>query len=172
VKSARAAIATRRGHRVNDGDRAMSSTKQNSAVEAVVNDVLADLYAKSGCDKVGLARESFAAILCEVGAKHATAATSGSEIRTFLLTLRVDELALARATAKSFISPPSASRAKTPPPANWPTLSTPIFMAPTPARENGSPNSLPIPAAGRSRVGCVPFCPRNMSIATAVRSDW
>jgi len=99
VKSARAAIATRRGHRVNDGDRAMSSTKQNSAVEAVVNDVLADLYAKSGCDKVGLARESFAAILCEVGAKHATAATSGSEIRTFLLTLRVDELALARACA-------------------------------------------------------------------------
>jgi len=78
----------------------MSSTKQNSAVEAVVNDVLADLYAKSGCDKVGLARESFAAILCEVGAKHATAATSGSEIRTFLLTLRVDELALARACAE------------------------------------------------------------------------
>ena len=77
----------------------MSSTKQNSAVEAVVNDVLADLYAKSGCDKVGLARESFAAILCEVGSKHATAATSGSEIRTFLLTLRVDELALARACA-------------------------------------------------------------------------
>src|ERR1700722_5465696 len=99
VKSARAAIATRRGHRVNDGDRAMSSTKQNSAVEAVVNDVLADLYAKSGCDKVGLARESFAAILCGGGAKRTACGPTGREIHSFLPTLRVDELALARACA-------------------------------------------------------------------------
>ena len=38
-------------------------------------------------------------ILCEVGSKHATAATSETEIRTFFLSLRVDELALARACA-------------------------------------------------------------------------
>jgi RNA polymerase sigma-70 factor (ECF subfamily) len=77
----------------------MSSTKPIPAVQSVVNDVLADLYAKGGCEKIGLARESFAAILCEVGSKQATPATSENEIRTFLLSLRVDELALARACA-------------------------------------------------------------------------
>jgi RNA polymerase sigma-70 factor, ECF subfamily len=77
----------------------MSSTKLISAVPSVVNELLADLCAKSGCEKIGLTRESFAAILCEVGSKHATAAGSESEIRTFLLSLRADELALARACA-------------------------------------------------------------------------
>ncbi len=77
----------------------MSSTKQNSAVQSIVNDLLAELHARSGCDKIGLTRESFAGILCEVGAKHATADTSETEIRTFFLSLRVDELALARACA-------------------------------------------------------------------------
>jgi RNA polymerase sigma-70 factor (ECF subfamily) len=77
----------------------MSATKQNSAVQSVVNELLADLCAKGGCEKIGLTRESFAAILCEVGSKHSTPANSESEIRTFLLSLRVDELALARACA-------------------------------------------------------------------------
>jgi RNA polymerase sigma-70 factor (ECF subfamily) len=77
----------------------MSSAKPNSAVQSVVNELLADLHAKSGCEKVGLTRESFCVILCEVGAKHATASTSESEIRAFFLSLRVDELALARACA-------------------------------------------------------------------------
>jgi RNA polymerase sigma-70 factor (ECF subfamily) len=77
----------------------MSSTKQNSAVQSVVNELLADLHAKSGCEKIGLTRESFSVILCEVGSKHATAATSETEIRSFFLSLRVDELALARACA-------------------------------------------------------------------------
>ena len=77
----------------------MSSTKPISAVQSVVDELLADLHAKSGCEKVGLTRESFATILCEIGSKHATAATSETEIRTFFLSLRVDELALARACA-------------------------------------------------------------------------
>src|ERR1700689_2233099 len=77
----------------------MSSAKPNSAVQAVVNELLADLHAKSGCEKIGLTRESFAVVLCEVGSKHTTAATSETEIRTFFLSLRVDELALARACA-------------------------------------------------------------------------
>ncbi len=77
----------------------MSSTKPNSAVQAVVNELLADLHARSSCEKIGLTRESFAVILCEVGSKHATGATSETEIRTFFLSLRVDELALARACA-------------------------------------------------------------------------
>jgi len=77
----------------------MSSTQPISAVQSVVNDLLAELHAKSGCEKIGLTRESFAAILYEVGAKHATPATSETEIRTFFVSLRVDELALARACA-------------------------------------------------------------------------
>ena len=77
----------------------MSSIKPNSAVQSVVNELMADLHAKGGCEKIGLTCESFAVILCEVGSKHATAATSETEIRTFFLSLRVDELALARACA-------------------------------------------------------------------------
>jgi RNA polymerase sigma-70 factor, ECF subfamily len=77
----------------------MSSTKLNPAVQSIVNEVLADLYAKSGCEKIGLTRESFAAILCEVGSKYATPGTSESDIRALLLSVRVDELALARACA-------------------------------------------------------------------------
>ena len=77
----------------------MSSAKPISAVQSVVNELLADLHAKGGCERIGLTRESFAVILCEVGSKHATATTSEAEIRTFFLGLRVDELALARACA-------------------------------------------------------------------------
>src|ERR1700728_551169 len=77
----------------------MSSTQQIPTVQSVVNELLPDLCAKSGCEKIGLARESFASILCEVGSRQATGTSSESEIRTFLLSLRVDELALARACA-------------------------------------------------------------------------
>ncbi len=75
----------------------MSSTKPIDAVRSVVHELLADLHAKSGCERIGLTRESFGDILCEVGSKHATATTSESEIRTFFLSLRIEELALARA---------------------------------------------------------------------------
>ena len=77
----------------------MSSTKASAAVQSVVNDLLAELHLKSGCDKIGLTRESFAAILCEVGSKQSAEATSEGELRAFFLSLRVDELALARACA-------------------------------------------------------------------------
>jgi RNA polymerase sigma-70 factor (ECF subfamily) len=73
------------------------STKPISAVQSIVDDLLAELHAKGGCDKIGLTRESFAVILCEVGTKHG--ATAETEIRTFFLSLRIEELALARACA-------------------------------------------------------------------------
>ena len=76
----------------------MSSTKPNSAVQSVVEELLSELHAKSGCEKVGLTRDTFATILRELGAKQ-PAATSETEFRTFFLSLRVDELALARACA-------------------------------------------------------------------------
>ena len=75
----------------------MSSLKPNSAVQSVVNEMLAELEAKAGSEQLGLSRESFSAILCEVGAKYG--ASSESELRSFFLCLRVDELALARACA-------------------------------------------------------------------------
>jgi len=77
----------------------MSSNKIISAVQSVVNDLLAELHARGACESVGLTRESFAAVLCEIGSKHTAAGASEPEIRTFFLALRVDELALARACA-------------------------------------------------------------------------
>ena len=70
-----------------------------STVQSVLDDLLPDLHAKSGCEKLGLARDSFAAILLQIGAKQSAEAASESEVRAFFLTLRVDELALARACA-------------------------------------------------------------------------
>jgi len=75
----------------------MTSSKANPAVQWVVRELLAELHAKAGCERIGLTRDSFTEILCEVGAKHG--ATTESDARTFILSLRVDELALARACA-------------------------------------------------------------------------
>jgi RNA polymerase sigma-70 factor (ECF subfamily) len=78
----------------------MRSTKPISAsVHLAVSDLLADLHAKGGCEKIGLTRESFAVILCEVATKYLPAGTTRADTRTFLLTLRIDELALAQACA-------------------------------------------------------------------------
>src|ERR1700751_2821157 len=75
----------------------MSSSKSNPAVQSVVNEMLAELHAKAGGERIGLTRESFSTILCEVGTK--CGASSEAETRSFFLSLRVDELALARACA-------------------------------------------------------------------------
>jgi RNA polymerase sigma-70 factor (ECF subfamily) len=77
----------------------MNSSKPISGVQALVNELLAELHAKAGCEKIGLTSEAFCVILCEVGAKQAATTASESDLRTFFLTLRVDELALARACA-------------------------------------------------------------------------
>jgi RNA polymerase sigma-70 factor (ECF subfamily) len=77
----------------------MSSTKQIPAMQSVLNVLLGELHVSGGCDKIGLTRESLAAILCEVGAKHIAETASENEVRTFFLSLRIDELALARACA-------------------------------------------------------------------------
>ena len=61
--------------------------------------MLTELCAKSGCEKFGLTSKGFAAILCSVATKYLPAEVSESEARSFLLNLRVDELALARACA-------------------------------------------------------------------------
>ena len=70
-----------------------------SAVQSIVNGLLAELHAKGDCEKIGLSREALAAILCDIGAKQAIPTASEAELRTFFLSLRIDELALARACA-------------------------------------------------------------------------
>src|SRR3979411_2375237 len=77
----------------------MTTTKQMLAVQSVVKELLAELHPKSGCDKLCMTRESLSEILCEVGVKSTTVAASQTELRTFFLNLRVEELALARACA-------------------------------------------------------------------------
>src|ERR1700683_387869 len=68
-------------------------------VQSAVSGLLAEVHAKGGCEKIGLTRESFEAILGEVATKYLPASTTHADARTFLLTLRIDELALAKAWA-------------------------------------------------------------------------
>lgn len=78
----------------------MGATKPISvSVQSAVSELLAELQAKSECEKIGLSREAFATILCDVAIKYLPAAPSHGEACTFLQTLRVEELALARACA-------------------------------------------------------------------------
>src|SRR5690348_7651423 len=76
----------------------MTSSSPNTVMQSVISELLPDLHAKAGCKEIGLTHESFAIILVEVGAKHA-AGLAQNEVRTFFLSLRIDELALARACA-------------------------------------------------------------------------
>ena len=59
--------------------------------------VMSDLYEKSG--NSGLTRERFVAILNQIAAKYLPAAASPQETAEFYATLRVEDLALARACA-------------------------------------------------------------------------
>src|SRR6266851_6489134 len=70
-----------------------------AAVQTAVDGLLVELHARSECEKIGLSRESLAAILCDVAAKYLDDGTAEADARAFLLALRVDELALARACA-------------------------------------------------------------------------
>jgi RNA polymerase sigma-70 factor, ECF subfamily len=71
----------------------------SAAVQSAVAGVFGELHAKGNCEKVGLSRDSFAEVLGDVATKYLPAGCSEHEVRAFLLTLRVEELALARACA-------------------------------------------------------------------------
>jgi RNA polymerase sigma-70 factor, ECF subfamily len=73
--------------------------KVSSTVQSAVASLLEELHGKSGWEKIGLPRDSFAAILCEVAAKYLPVDSNESEVKAFLITVRVEELALARACA-------------------------------------------------------------------------
>jgi RNA polymerase sigma-70 factor (ECF subfamily) len=71
----------------------------SASVQSAVSDLLAELHDKTGCEKIGLARESFAVTLCEVATKYLPASATHADARSFLLALRIEELALAQACA-------------------------------------------------------------------------
>jgi RNA polymerase sigma-70 factor (ECF subfamily) len=71
----------------------------SAAVQSAVSDLLVELHSTAGCEKIGLTLDSFSIILCDVAAKYLPSSANHAEARTFLLTLRVEELALARACA-------------------------------------------------------------------------
>src|SRR5579885_362204 len=77
----------------------MSSPKPISVIASLVNELGPDLHAKSDCERMGLTPQQFTQILCEVGLKCSAPDQSESELRALYLSLRVDELALARACA-------------------------------------------------------------------------
>ncbi len=77
----------------------MTLPTPSSAVQSIVIELLAELHSRGGCEKLGLSRDAFAAILAEIGEKQALSGAPETELRTFFLNLRIDELALARACA-------------------------------------------------------------------------
>jgi RNA polymerase sigma-70 factor (ECF subfamily) len=82
----------------------MSATT-NSGVQSVgeialgLESVMADLYKKSACEALGLSSEKFATILKEICEKYLPAEATSSEVSELCASLRVEELALARACA-------------------------------------------------------------------------
>jgi RNA polymerase sigma-70 factor, ECF subfamily len=78
----------------------MTPSKAISAsVQSAVTEIAAEVHPKCGCEKIGLTRESLAEILGNIVEKYLPNCADHGEVRTFLLTLRVEELALARACA-------------------------------------------------------------------------
>jgi RNA polymerase sigma-70 factor, ECF subfamily len=71
----------------------------SAAVQSAVAEIAVELHTKCGCEKIGLSRESLTDILCDVAGKYLPGDTERSEARAFLVTLRIEELALARACA-------------------------------------------------------------------------
>jgi len=68
--------------------------------ESLRKSVLAKMYRQAGAEGFGLARQEFDVILEEVAAKYLRADASPSEVSEFLSSLRLEELALARACAQ------------------------------------------------------------------------
>ncbi len=65
-----------------------------------LTDSLVGLYSKSGAERFGLTLDDFARILREIGAKYLGGGAAEAEARELYESLRLEELALARACAK------------------------------------------------------------------------
>jgi len=73
-------------------------TKPLAALPAGFESLIAELHQKSGADEYGLGRDEFHVIVAEIAARYVPQAPP-SEVRAFCASLRVEELALARACA-------------------------------------------------------------------------
>jgi len=76
----------------------MNEPVQSAALVAI-HGVSSDLYEKSGAAAFGISEPDFAQMLAGIVRKHLPSQASNAEIRAFCLTLRVEEIALARACA-------------------------------------------------------------------------
>src|ERR1700742_5353856 len=76
----------------------MDAPTQLAAAPPGLESTVAELYQKSRGADFGISAEQFTTILLDISAKYLPGATS-PEIRTLFLSLRVEELALARACA-------------------------------------------------------------------------
>ncbi|HVO81949.1 MAG TPA: sigma-70 family RNA polymerase sigma factor [Terriglobales bacterium] len=78
----------------------MNGATQSAAVlPAEIESLIAELYTGSGAQKFGLQQAEFTAILLEVRAKYLAADASIPAVRELYVSLRVEDLALARACA-------------------------------------------------------------------------
>jgi RNA polymerase sigma-70 factor (ECF subfamily) len=77
---------------LDDGQPVEGSTGQ-------IDSLLAELHSKSGGERYGIALPDFCEILHQVRTKYLPAVSSTAEIREFYVSLRVEELTLARACA-------------------------------------------------------------------------
>jgi RNA polymerase sigma-70 factor (ECF subfamily) len=82
----------------NDGEPMNRATQPVAAPNAEMQRLAADLHAKSGAEKFGISRDDLAVILGEVAQKY-VGAESGAQVRAFCLSLKIEELVLARACA-------------------------------------------------------------------------
>jgi RNA polymerase sigma-70 factor, ECF subfamily len=78
----------------------MSHGVQSVAEMALgLESTVSDLYSKSKGEQVGLTKDQFAVILRDIAEKYLPAASSQQDVSDFYFSLRVEELALARACA-------------------------------------------------------------------------
>jgi len=76
-----------------------SSVQTGKTFSPAMDSVLTELYQKSGAEKFGIPQREFNIILGEIGRKYLAADTSEPNVRELYLSLRIEELALARACA-------------------------------------------------------------------------
>lgn len=76
------------------------SAQTATAFPTELESLVAELYEKSGGDKFGLLQHEFAAILGEICGKYLEPVNHASQVRELCLSLRVEELVLARACAR------------------------------------------------------------------------
>jgi len=74
-------------------------THLESAYQTRLQPLVVELLQKSGCCKYGLTIEKFSSVLFAIAEKYLPAGSSEVEVRRLFSSLRVDELALARACA-------------------------------------------------------------------------